>query len=150
MCPRCMTPRRTVRQWNFTCPCYRCDRTAFLSVFAFVGSTLLAQVVLTLRFVPLTRDGLVLILIERDRIYAVTYKDRTITSCFCVITVSQFVFGLYWTVFTAGEGGETLAKGYREFLPTSTPQHNRSCRSHLTLIECAFSYDTGPWKSALP
>jgi len=66
----------------------RCDKTAFFSVLTFVGSSLLAQVVLTLR------------------IYAVTSKNRVISLCFCVITISQFVFGLYWTIFTAVEGAQ--------------------------------------------
>ena len=66
----------------------------------------LAQVVLTLRSVFLDRDGFVLITAERNRIYAITSKNRIITSCLGVITISQFVLGLYLIAYTATIGGE--------------------------------------------
>ena len=50
------------------------------------------------------------IVAECNRIYAVTSKNRMITSCLCVIMASQFILGLYWTAYTAVEGGESLTK----------------------------------------
>ncbi|KAF9645533.1 hypothetical protein BDM02DRAFT_3262853 [Thelephora ganbajun] len=68
----------------------RCEKYRFFSILAFVWSTLLAQVALTLR------------------IYAITGKNRTITTCFGVITTSQFVFGLYLTGYAATEGTQQI------------------------------------------
>jgi len=48
----------------FTHACYRCDKTAFLEVLATVVPTLLAQVVLTLRFAFFRGNDLVLIVAE--------------------------------------------------------------------------------------
>jgi len=48
-----------------------------------VGTTFIAQVILTLR------------------IYAVTSKNRIITSFLCVITISQLILGLYLTYYSA-------------------------------------------------
>jgi len=45
-------------------------------------TVLLAQVVLTLRSVFFGRDRFMLITTERNRIYAVTKKNRMVTSCF--------------------------------------------------------------------
>jgi len=60
-----------------------CAKTAFLQVLVTVETTLLAQVVLTLR------------------IYAVTSKNRIITSFLCVITISQLILGLHLTYSAA-------------------------------------------------
>ena len=46
-----------------------------------------------------------LIVAGRNRIYAVTTKDRIITSCFGVIVVSQFILGLYTIIYAAMQGG---------------------------------------------
>jgi len=51
-----------------------------------VETTLAAQAVLTLR------------------VYAITSKNRVITSCLCVVTVSQFILGLYLTTYAATRG----------------------------------------------
>ena len=51
-----------------------------------------------------------LITTERNRIYAITSKNRMIASCFCVITVSQAILGLYLTVYAATRGGEPATK----------------------------------------
>ncbi|KAF9648233.1 hypothetical protein BDM02DRAFT_3261179 [Thelephora ganbajun] len=67
-----------------------CVKTAFFSVLAFVWSTLLAQVVLTLR------------------IYAITGKNRMITVCLGIITMSQFTFGLYGSVIYATHGARQI------------------------------------------
>jgi hypothetical protein len=64
-------------------------------------STLLAQVVLTLRSVFIGSNCSVLITTERNRIYAVTRKNRIILSCFSVITISQFALGLYGVAYAA-------------------------------------------------
>ena len=71
---------------------------------------IVAQVVLTLRSVFSGRDGFMLITTEHNRIYAVTGKNRMITSCFCVITLAQLVIGLYITIHAAKEGGESVTK----------------------------------------
>ena len=55
-------------------------------------------------------NGFALIVAERNRIYAITSKSRTIASLFCVISASQLALGLYWTVLVATEGGEYLIK----------------------------------------
>jgi hypothetical protein len=73
-----------------------------------------------------------------------------ITSCFGVITTSQFILGLYITAYMATEGGESVAKCRPQFSPTSAFQHNRSCRSHFGLMGHALPCDVGPWKSDLP
>ena len=72
--------------------------------------TSLAQVVLTLRFVFFRSNGLVLIVAECNRIYAVTNKNRIITSCFSIITISQFSLGLYMTVYAAKSGRESMIR----------------------------------------
>ncbi|KAF9644216.1 hypothetical protein BDM02DRAFT_1059840 [Thelephora ganbajun] len=83
---------------SFTHVHCRCEKTGFFPVFAFVWSTLLAQVVLTLR------------------IYAITGKNRTITACLGVITISQFVLGLYLIAYMATEGCESLTKRCLQFV----------------------------------
>jgi len=88
-----------------------------------------AQVVLTLRSVFLDRDGFVLITTEHKRTYAITGKNRMITSCFCVITISQFILGLYITIHMAMRGGESVTKCHPRFSPT-TYQRNPSYQSH--------------------
>ena len=47
----------------------------------------------------------------RNRIYAITRKNRIVTSFFCVLTMSQFIFGLYITGYAAKGGGESMTKG---------------------------------------
>ena len=81
-----------------------------------MGSTFLAQVVLTLRSVFSRRDGFMLITAERNRIYAVTNKNRKITSCFGVVMVSQLTVGIYLTAYTAKTGGESVTKHHPWFL----------------------------------
>ena len=49
---------------SFTYACYRCKKTAFFEMLVAVETTLLAQVVLTLRSVFFERDGFALITIE--------------------------------------------------------------------------------------
>jgi len=70
-------------------------------VFTITILTFLAQAVLTLRSVFLGGDGFVLTMAEWNRIYAITHKSWITTSCFGVITISQFILGLYLTVDTA-------------------------------------------------
>ena len=81
--------------------------------------TFLAQVVLTMRSVFFGRDYFVLLTAERNRIYAITSKNRIIASCFGVITVLQFVLGLYITVYAAKGGSESVTKFRPLFLPIS-------------------------------
>ena len=68
-------------------------------------TALVAQVVLTLRSVLFGMDVSMLITAERNRIYAITRKNRIITSLFCVITISQFILGLYLAVYVVMRGG---------------------------------------------
>ena len=75
-----------------------------------VETALVAQVVLTLRSVLLGRDGLMLITAQRNRIYAITSKNRIITSCFGAITISQFILGLYLIAYAAIRGCEFVTK----------------------------------------
>jgi len=88
-----------------------------------------------------------LIIIGWNRIYAVTRKNHIITMGFGLITISQFTLGLY---LIAKQGGESLTKWRPQSIPTPILQHSKPYRSHLTLIECVFSHDIGPWKSDLP
>ena len=144
--PRCKAVvRRFLRSPSFTCAHYRCDKTAFLSMLGIAGSTVLAQTVLTLRSAVLGVRQLHANQAERNRIYAVTGKNRIITACFGAIAISEFVFGLYVTALAA-QGGEPLTKFHPQHLPISILQRNSPHRFHLMLIGYAFSYDTGPWK----
>ena len=52
-------------------------------------------------------DGIVLIFAERNRVYALTSKNRIITSCFCLITIAQFALGLRAVVYAAKAGCES-------------------------------------------
>jgi len=81
--------------------------------------TLLAQIVLTLRSVFLGSDSFVLITVERDRIYAVTRMNGIIASCFGVITISQFVLGLYTVAYAAKGGRESAINRSPQLLFTS-------------------------------
>ena len=91
---------------------------------------LLAQMVLTLRSVLFVRDRFVLITTERNRIYAVTKKNRVVTSCFGVITISEFVLGLYVSAHAATRGGESVTGCHSRFLPAMF-QRNLSYRFHF-------------------
>ena len=51
---RMSSSQRIIKPPGFIHTHYRCDKSAFFSILAFVVSTLLAQVVLTLRFVVLS------------------------------------------------------------------------------------------------
>ena len=63
--PSCMSViRYPLKPPSLTHVCYRCEKTVFLEVLAIVVPTLLAQVVLTLRFAFFRRNGLVLIVAE--------------------------------------------------------------------------------------
>ena len=75
-----------------------------------VEATLLAQAVLTLRSVFFYRDSFVLIMAERNRVYAVTGKNRIIASCLGAITISQFILGIYLYAYVAMRGGELVTK----------------------------------------
>ena len=144
--PRCKNAvRKFLRSPSFTHPCYRCNKTAFLSMLGIVAPTLLAQTVLTLRSAVLGVRQLHANQAERNRIHAVTGKNRIITACFSAITISEFVFGLYITALAA-QGGGPLTKCFPRRLLTSILQRNSSHKFHLMLIGHAFSYDTGPWK----
>jgi len=59
-------------------------------------------------------DSFVLIAVERDRIYAVTSKSWIIASCFGIITISQFILGLYVTAYG---GCESVIKRPPQLLP---------------------------------
>ena len=95
-------------------------------------------------------DGILPIAVKYNRIYAVTRKNRIITSCLSAIAISQFIFGLYWTAYGASEGGESPTRCYLQSLLISVLQRNRTCRSHLTYIRVVLSCKIGPWKSHLP
>lgn len=58
----------------------------------------------------LTRNRFVLTVAnyKQNRIYAVTGKNRKITTCFGVIMISQFTLSLWDTVTTSMEGGKSL------------------------------------------
>ena len=75
-----------------------------------VETALVAQVVLTLRSVLFGIGVSMLITTERNRIYAITRKNRIITSCFGVITISQFILGLYLIAYAAIRGCEFVTK----------------------------------------
>ena len=75
-------------------------------------TVVLAQVVLTLRFVFCGEDGFMLIIAELNRIYAITSNNRVIASCLCVITISLFILGLYIVAYAAMRGGESVIKCY--------------------------------------
>ena len=59
-----------------------------------------------------------------------------------MITVSQFVFGLYLIAYSAARGGEFMTMCHPAFLPTSTYQRNPSRRSHFRFIYYAISWDS--------
>jgi hypothetical protein len=52
-------------------------------------------------------EGFMLITAERNRIFAVTNKNRIIASFFVVIIVSQLITGICLTIYTAKGGGES-------------------------------------------
>jgi len=87
-----------------------------------------------------------LTVVERDRIYAITSKNRIITSFFCLIMISQFIGGLYLTVYVAVSGGGSVTKCHLRFLPT-TLQRDQSSRSRFRFLWYAFSRGVGAWKS---
>jgi len=93
----------------------------------------------------------VLTVAERNRIYAVTNKNRIIVSCLGAITTSQFILGLCLITYIAMDGGEPfVTKCGPESLHALMFQRNRSCGSHFRFIWCALSRDIGPWRSDLP
>jgi len=110
----------------------------------------LAQVVITLNYVLFGRNGSVLTVAERNRIYAVTSKNRIIVSSLGAITTSQFILGLCLITYIAMDGGEFVTKCGPESLYVSMFQRNRSRGSHFRFIWCALSHDIGPWRSDLP
>ena len=65
-----------------------------------------------------------LITVERDRIYAVTRMNGIIASCFGVITISQFILGLYITAYPAKGGCESVINRPLQLLPTSLFQRH--------------------------
>ena len=145
--PSCMSfVQQSFESPSFTHPCCRCDKTAFFEALVTAEAVLVAQVVLTLRFVFFGRDGFILITTEWNRIYAVTNKNRMITSCFCVISISQFILGLYITSYAAMRGGKPLTKYYSRFLLTVF-QRNPLYRSHFRFIWYAYSWNMVPWMS---
>ena len=93
--------------------------------------TLIAQVVITLRSVLFCSKGLVLITVEWNRIYAVTGKNRIVTSCLGVMTMSQFSLGLYMTINAAKRGCKFMTKCAPQFLPTSVFQRYQRDRSRF-------------------
>ena len=83
-----------------------------------MGTTFLAQVVITLRFVLSGRDGSMLTVAEQNRIYAVTSKNRIIISCLGAITTSQFILGLCLITYVATNRGKSVTKcgpGFPQF-----------------------------------
>ena len=59
--PSCMSVfRQPLEPPSFTPACHRCERTVFVKILAIAIITLLAQAVITLRFVFLSNDGFVL------------------------------------------------------------------------------------------
>ena len=82
-----------------------------------------------------------MLITAENRIYAITKKNRTIASCFSVITISQFIFGLYLVAYSAVRGGESVTICRLLFLPTPMFQRNRSHRSHFRFTYYAISWD---------
>jgi len=68
-----------------------------------------------------------------------------ITSCFCAITISQFIPGLYLIVYAATRAGEFVTKRHRRLLPTMF-QHYPSGyeRLKIGLIAISVAYGTRP------
>lgn len=91
-----------------------------------------------------------LIVVEWNRIYAVTGKNHIITACFGAIMISQFGVGLSSIILAATCGCESLTRGCSKIILTSILQRYRFHRSHLTLIGCALSFDIGQGKSCAP
>ncbi|KAF9783421.1 hypothetical protein BJ322DRAFT_151163 [Thelephora terrestris] len=60
-----------------------CDKTAWFAMCYFTFATLFAEVVITLR------------------IWVITWKSRRIAFCLSFMTLAQFTFGMYLTVFSA-------------------------------------------------
>ena len=101
---------------------------------------MLAQVVLTLGFVFFYRDDFVLITAERNRVYAVTRKNRIIASCLGATTISQFILGLYLTAYAATRERESVIKCHQLFLPTSMLQRYSSHGPHFRILCYATRY----------
>ena len=92
--------------------------------------TLIAQVILALRFALFCNDNLVLIVGKWNRIYAITGKNRIVTSCLGVMTISQFSLGLYMAAYAAKRGCEFTTNCAQNLLPMSMFQRDRH-RSHF-------------------
>ena len=84
----------------------RCDKTAWYSNLMYISCTLLAQVMLTLRFGTVLFGGSEMIQCECCRIYAVTLKHIPTAVGFAVIATLQFTFGIYIFVLTVRGGGK--------------------------------------------
>ena len=90
----------------------------------------LAQAALTLGSTLFVRDHFMSITTERGRIHAVAKKDRKVTSCFGVMTLSWFVLSLYMSAYVAMRGCEPVTKCHPRFL-LAMCQRNPSRRSHV-------------------
>ena len=106
---------------------------------------MLAQAVLTLRFVFLYRDDFVLITAECNRVYAVIRKNRILASCLGAITISQVIPGIYISAYVATRECESVIKYHPLFLPASMFQWYSSHGSHFRFLYYATSQHRCTW-----
>ena len=119
-----------------------------MPLLIFAVTTLLAQVVLTLRLSLLTCESVALTKPGSNRINAVTSGNRVITFGLALITLSQLVLGTYVAAYAATEGGESVAECCTRFLSSSMPQRHRTFRSRSIYTRYAFSYSIERWNLA--
>ena len=53
-----------------------------------------------------------LTVVERNRVYAITRKDRRVTACVGVVMASQLALGIYFIFVTATVPGEPWVERY--------------------------------------
>lgn len=110
LCHRCTKFDPSGSPWFSNFYENRCKKTIFYPALSFVISTLLAQVILTIRFGTLS----IVYWLWADshefyhRMYAVSLKNVRITVVFAIITASQLVVGIILVTLNAREGGKTL------------------------------------------
>jgi hypothetical protein len=111
----------------------RCNHSAFIHTLACVVFTLVAQVVITVRFVrPVPVNPQWNLNCHHSRIYAVTLKHRLVTGIFAIAIILQFGLGLFMT-----------------YLAVKFPGTGHSFRVHLRLA-LMWSQHTPSLKLAFP
>ena len=60
----------------------------------------------------LTWECFVLTVVERNRVYAITRKDRRVTACVGVVMASQLALGIYFIFITATTPGRYRIERY--------------------------------------